>query len=123
MTGAWARACDLRMERLTEPEDWSEPAAYQLAFTIWVKGPEGRKSVEKAGAYIRAWRKSLPDQGERWPDVTGVPTERLLWLALDDVCIAQWCWTTPDPSMAADHLRVAEAALRTWWKRSREEQP
>ena len=117
MNGAWAQACDLRMERLTDPEDWSEAAAYQLGFAIYVKGPEGRKSVEKAGAYIRAWRKSLPDQGVRHRDASSAdPDGDLLWWALRDVTAV--AVLNPTDAMAAMWLRRAEAMLRTWWKRS-----
>lgn len=120
MSGAWAKACDERAARLVAPERWEHWAAYHLGRAIWINvepresvGQEAacRASVLQAGAFIRAWRKSLPDQGKRMWDFSSQPSDTdLLWIALRCVGYAQ---QVPN----ADSLRSAEAALRTWHKR------
>ena len=117
MTGAWARACDAKDVSDEDHALWAAVAITQGMAWEKVECVGGMWNLEIAGAHIRAWRQSLPDQGERRCDMTGTRTWRLLWIALQDVGRAQF-WTAKDPSIAAFNLRGAEAALRTWWKRS-----
>lgn len=119
MSGAWAQACDGK--HVARDDDHAAWAVVSLGQAmVWQERREQIAGVEFAGAHIRAWRKSLPVQGQRADDFPVIYTGRLLWTALADVCRArQWARIDSDSgrATAAIHLRYAEAALRTWWKR------
>lgn len=112
----WSKACDQYNEPL-EPA-W---AALMISRAAWYAANNDRAGmhpkwdVEKAGSVIRAWRKSLPDQGERIADID-IGDDRLLWAALQGVCFAEAAVCHADGEVAK-HLRFTEAFLRSWWKR------
>jgi hypothetical protein len=133
MNGTWAKACDAWEDVSPAPET----AVLLISRTLWnnryaaVNGVTASellvKDIELAGAHIRAWRKSLPEQSRRLDDADTVkPTKRLLWHALFHVYYAaQYRETSPsltDPAARVRALRQAEAALRTWWKRQPEQE-
>lgn len=120
MSGAWAKACaQWRVDG--NPED----AAFLIARVLWDERnrytANSQRHITQAGATIRTWRKSLPEQGSvRRPDMAphrdddpDWDDDALLWFALRHVGYAQY----HQPINVAGYLRQAEAALRTWWKR------
>lgn len=118
MSGAWAEACDGWAARLPYLDDMRQEApvlaVYWLAEALMDCGTrQRREAVETTGAYVRAWRKSLPGQSDRAGDRSDQMTdEALLWSALGSI---QRAWLWPHPR--AVNLRFVEADLRTWWKR------
>lgn len=120
MNGSWAQVCD-GLE-VTSPERAESRAVFWIADAIDRTDDLDRRtaSVETAGAYVRAWRASRPGDALEPPDsdLLGFDDDRLLWVALGEVYRAAIHSITP---MIAMHLDVAEAALRTWWERQREE--
>lgn len=119
MSGAWARACDDYGDMEQYSDQLPELAVSWLASALRAKDEyQLIDSVERAGACIRAWRKSLSDQGQRIADID-ISDDRLLWAALQDVCSAEAKTGRADGEVAK-HLRFAEAFLRSWWKRQQE---
>ena len=120
--GGWKDACDA--QPITS-DRWQELAAVWVAEAVLMaaNGYQTRTklAVLQAGAYIRAWRKSLPEQGSvRRPDMAphrddepDWDDDALLWFALRHVGYAQY----HQPINVSGYLRQAEAALRTWWRR------
>lgn len=115
MTGAWAKACDDR-----QVAGSPEIAALYIGRALWSEkydnGVTSPRNIEMASSAIRAWRKSLPEQGERIPDDRWDTSDHLLWRALGHVVDAQYYQHHGGRARASD-LRHAEAMLRTWWKR------
>jgi hypothetical protein len=80
-------------------------------------------SVVRAGAYLRQYRRTLPDPGERIPDEEvedEQPDDDLLWFALKMIAMIA---ELPERLAAEEQgtwVRWAEAALRVWWKRQQE---
>lgn len=107
MSGAWAKACDAEDELF--PEKQLERAAFLIA-TALIDDVVDTDQIVRAGAYLRAYRKSLDVQGKRWPARDEALDRRvLLWSALRFIAsYSRW-------GHASD-LRIAEAYLRTYWK-------
>lgn len=114
MSGRWARACD---EQSVGDSHRSPARSAQLALT-WIThaliaiedGEDPSLAIARAGAHVRAWRKSLPDHGEHvdcyeWPDGTLIHAGRATLTALGHPYPEYW-------------LRAAEAALRSAWKQA-----
>jgi hypothetical protein len=78
--------------------------------------------IIRAGAYLRAYRRTLPNQGTKVADLRigdeRTTDDQLLWQALGAITALgshprqQW--------FTALQVRRAEAALRVWWKRQQE---
>ena len=113
VSGAWAQACDARFSPDGEPGDGSDliEAARLITDALWFTDPaQSCRAVEYAGAYLRAYRKTLPDQDRRIPDTEINATGgALLWIALQVVAMLA-------RSGIGYHARHAEACLRKWWK-------
>jgi hypothetical protein len=118
MSGPWATACDGVTDLADLPR--LPTAAMYITFALR-PGPllPGEGGTVRAGAYLRAYRRSLPDQGKRLADhVVGderTTDDELLWQALAAVaainCYPRQEW------FAAAKVRRAETLLRVWWKR------
>lgn len=122
MSGEWARAADgvlcdsLRLGRAPE-----RAASWALQYIGWAMAPGtaprlvAQRSLS-AAAEVRAWRKSLPDQGRRFESgATGRAALREAALA---VLLADMCGPD-DPGQQVEFLREAEAALRSFWLEGR----
>ena len=105
-----------------DPQSWFDEALTGLAFALWAqaRGDQGQMldSAAWAAAEIRAWRKSLPWQGDRIDDYSpkSYDDRGLLSSAAHHVLYAD----ESDGLQASYYLRRAEAALRTLWRRHQE---
>lgn len=116
MSGRWSRACD---EQSVGDSHRSPARSAQLALTYIAHaliaiedGEDPRWAIERAGAYVRAWRKSLPEQsrGEQRPPTT---TARGTLLQSGHWVLSAVASTHPDMWLAE-----TEAALRLAWKQA-----
>lgn len=121
MSGRWAKACDAQA---IDGSHTSPARSAQLALT-WIThaliaiedGDDPRWAIERAGAYVRAWRKSLPDQGER--EAPGLFPSTAIQIAGAGQCVlravAMMAGSELSPGVHL-WLRPAEAELRDAWK-------
>ena len=111
MTGAWSKACDAEMLTTVAP---LERAAFLISSFICDRATDHNRLefyIVRAGAYVRAVRKSQPNQGLRVSGarvLESTDLNDLLWSALGALVD---CHRWPDPAL----LRWAEACLRVWW--------
>lgn len=116
MSGAWAQACD---QYIAQDDDGMAlvVAAGCITQALWVTDPDDKKAfVEQAGAYLRAYRMSLPYQDRRGRDVGWYSGDQLLWAALGQIS------AIGRGKGSVTGLRLAEACLRTWWKAQKNEE-
>lgn len=118
----WGKTCD-QVDDLDGFAPLPVVAARYITFAL--DGPGSFNKVGaaiRAGAYLRAYRRTLPFEDARVPDDEvddDQPDEELLWFALK--LIAE----LPE-RLAVEHgewVRWAEACLRVWWKRQQEVAP
>ncbi len=116
MSGRWSRACDAQ----AVGDSRRSPArSAQLALT-WIThaliaiedGEDPSLHIARAEAYVRAWRKSLPEQrrGEQRPPTT---TARGTLLQA-----GHWVLSAAASSHPDIWLAETEAALRLAWKQA-----
>jgi hypothetical protein len=118
VSGPWATACDEACStRLASRASLTESAHLVALALNSQKPPRWRiYYATRAGACLRAYRRTLADPGERVPDEEvedEQPDDHLLWFALKMIA------ELPE-RLPAEHgtwVRWAEAALRVWWKR------
>lgn len=91
-------------------------AALHIAYTLLDYTPVYNFDAHLAFAakIIRNWRKAHGDPSERLDDYAYVSSHRLPWFALRAVATA--ALYEGEPSEQAYQCRIAEAALRTYWK-------
>jgi hypothetical protein len=122
VSGPWAQVCDgvTDLDNLPPLESAARYIVYALDGTSG-SSKYHEQVVVSAGAYLRAYRRGLPDQGLRAADweVGSIPDAHLLWAALDAVTAAA---RGRDDDGRAWSIRWAEALLRVWWKRQQEAQ-
>ena len=117
MSGKWSRACDAQ----SVGDSHRSPArSAQLALT-WIThaliaiedGEDPSLHIARAGAYVRAWRKSLPGQGERQVDLGENPRRLLIWAGRNTLG-----GLAPTIALEGSCLRAAESDLRSAWKQA-----
>ena len=122
--GAWTDSLDTIY---AHPQHLFNAALHDLCIALDEQG-RGRTNLtleasQAAAASIVAWRKSLPDQGEREPDRTNgvgfwtIKDRDLLRCAVMGLLYADAYADDDAPALQAGPLRRAEANLRTLWKR------
>lgn len=118
MSGKWAHACD---EQALVGSHVSPARSAQLALThitlalIAIEdGDDPRWAIERAGAAVRTWRKSLPDQGAKGEQRPPTTTARGALLQAGHWVLSATASNHPDI-----WLRETESALNLAWKATR----
>lgn len=117
MSGRWAKACDAQA---IDGSHTSPARSAQLALT-WIthaliaieSGDDPRWAIERAGAAVRAWRKSLPDQGAKGEQRPPTTTARGTLLQA-----GHWVLSATASSHPDIWLRETESALNLAWKQA-----
>ena len=105
--------------------DWmDEPstALYALSLALASERGDTHEMLDwaaRAATVIRAWRTSLGVESIRWDDCDNTNDRALLRIATREMVFADG----QGPIAAATCLRIAEAALRTLWRRHQDTRP
>lgn len=116
----WGKTCD----QVDDLDGFPPLTTAARHITFALDGPGSFNKVGaaiRAGAYLRAYRRTLPYQGTKRADHSvgdRATDEELLWQAL--AAVAAISSYQRQRWFDALSVRRAEACLRVWWKRQQE---